>query len=535
MGWGETGQQRLASPTQPPIGLFAPQCHRIRTAALTLACFGAMLATGLQQWGNARLGGFDLGIFDQAIRAYAHLHLPRSPIKNYHHEFPPDFSILGDHFSPILVLLAPLYRIRDDPRVLLVAQSALFAVGVPLVRRTARRCFADAAPWTAHRAADTCGLVYGLGWPLFMASRDGFHEVAFAVPLTLLLLECGAARRYRSVVACAVLLMCTKEDLGLAVAVYGAVLAARAHRRGGDRRGVRTGLALVMAAPLASVLAVLVFIPASGGVPGFYWTYNRLGPDAPTALVRLVTDPAAVFAVAVDNWSKVSLLLWLLVPLCLLPLRSATALCGLPLLGERLLSDVPSHWSMSHHYDAFLWPFLVVAAIEATGARYPRDPGRALCWGTAAAVGCLTLSAGLGLARITDPAHWRPAPYQQAMIDAAALVPDGATVEADNGIAPRLTSRTHTVIADRTPRGCAYVLLQTARRSFPFRSVREQRARTALLVRSGYVPVWSRDEVVLLLRVARRPVPGMRVPGPDSTPVRDALGQGALSADETEP
>jgi hypothetical protein len=238
----------------------------------------------------------------------------------------------------------------------------------------------------------------------------------------------------------------------------------------------------------------------------------------------VLTDPAAALPVAVDNWSKVSLLMWLLVPLCLLPLRSATALCGLPLLAERLFSDVPSHWSMSHHYDAFIWPFLVVAAVEATARRYRRDPGRALRWGAAAAIACLTLSIGLGLARIAAPARWHPAPYQQALTDAAALVPDGKTVEADNGIAAHLTSRTHTVIADRTPRGAEYVLLQTAHRSFPFRSLREQRSRIVLLVRNGYVPVWSRDEVVLLRRVTKRPLPGMDVPGPDSTPVRDASG-----------
>lgn len=523
MGAGRTDQRHATGAAAAPaatVGLLAPKRYRIRTAALTLACFGAMLATGLQQWGDARLGGFDLGIFDQAVRNYAHLRLPRSPIKNYHHEFPPGFSLLGDHFSPVLVLAAPLYWLWDDPRVLLVAQAALFAVGVPLTRRVTRRCFADAAPWTAHRATDLSGLVYGLGWPLFMASRDGFHEVAFAVPLSLLMMERGAARDHRAAVCCAVALLCTKEDMGPAVAVYGAVLAVRARRRD-DRRGVRAGLALLAAGPLAAVLAIRVLIPAMGGVPGYYWNYPALGPDLGSAAARLLSDPGATLLVAVDNWSKVSLLLWLLVPLCLLPLGSATAWCAVPLLAERLFSDVPSHWSMSHHYDAFVWPYLLVACVEAAARRHRRRPRRALWWGAAATAACLALSAGLGLARIADPARWTPAPYQRALVTAAALVPDGATVEADNGVAPRLTARTRTVIADRTPRGCRYVLLQTAHRSFPFRSLREQRERVAWLLRGGYVRVWAADDVVLLRRVGDRPVPGARVPGPHSHPVKD--------------
>jgi hypothetical protein len=42
--------------------------------------------------------GYDLGIFEQAIRGYAHLGAPEATIKA------PGFTLLGDHFHPILVL-----------------------------------------------------------------------------------------------------------------------------------------------------------------------------------------------------------------------------------------------------------------------------------------------------------------------------------------------------------------------------------------------------------------------------------------------
>lgn len=44
---------------------------------------------------------FDLGIFEQAVRSYAEGHLPVSEVKG------PDFPVLGDHFSPVLALIAP--------------------------------------------------------------------------------------------------------------------------------------------------------------------------------------------------------------------------------------------------------------------------------------------------------------------------------------------------------------------------------------------------------------------------------------------
>ncbi|MCZ0979679.1 DUF2079 domain-containing protein [Streptomyces diastatochromogenes] len=160
-----------------------------RGLALTALCFLVCAGLGLQSWTALRATGFDLGIFDQAVRAYAHFELPRSPIKNVHHEFPPGFSLLGDHFTPALALLAPLYWLWDDPRTLILAQAALFAAGVPVVRRIARHAFAAAEPLAVRRAADLAGLVYALGWPLLNSSYNGFHEVAFAVPFTLLMLE----------------------------------------------------------------------------------------------------------------------------------------------------------------------------------------------------------------------------------------------------------------------------------------------------------------------------------------------------------
>ncbi|MFB7453579.1 DUF2079 domain-containing protein [Streptomyces sp. NPDC056194] len=203
---------------------------RRRGIALTALCLLVCAGLGLQSWTALRATGFDLGIFDQAVRAYARFELPRSPIKNVHHEFPPGFSLLGDHFTPALALLAPLYWLWDDPRTLVLAQAALFAAGVPVVRRIARHAFRGAAPDVVRRAADLGGLVYALGWPLLNSSYNGFHEVAFAVPLTLLMLERGLAHRYGATALWAALLCTAKEDMGLVVGAYGLALAVRAHR-----------------------------------------------------------------------------------------------------------------------------------------------------------------------------------------------------------------------------------------------------------------------------------------------------------------
>ncbi|QES06180.1 DUF2079 domain-containing protein [Streptomyces venezuelae] len=533
-GTGEGTGERLAVAPRPraadraqtpaPPAPPAPSSWRSGTA-LTLLCFLVCCGIGLQSWTAMRLTGFDLGIFDQAVRAYAHFELPRSPIKNVHHEFPPDFSLLGDHFTPALALLAPLYWLWDDPRVLLLAQAALFAVGVPTARRIARHAFADAPPRTARRAADLAGLVYALGWPLLNSAYNGFHEVAFAVPFTLLMLERGLARRYAAAACWAALLCTTKEDMGLVVGAFGLVLAVRAHRAG-HRRGRATGLALALAGPLVSVAVITWFLPAMGGPEGYYWSYGSLGADPRAALAHVLAEPWVLLQVAVTPGVKVAMTAWILGSLALLPLGSPTFLLAVPLLAERVLSDNPNHWPVINHYDAFLWPILLTAALETLGRMHRPSYGRrapALWWGSAGIALATAASFGLGLVLFFQPGAWRPPTDRAALAAAAELVPDGATVEADNVVAPRLTARTRVVLADATPRGADWVVLRVSGRTFPFASLDEQRRRVELLLAHGYTKVRERDGVVLLQRTRRVPIPGMRLPGPDSTPIREAV------------
>ncbi|MFH8405332.1 DUF2079 domain-containing protein [Streptomyces sp. NPDC018019] len=474
--------------------------------------------------------GFDLGIFDQAIRSYAHFELPRSPIKNVHHEFPPDFSLLGDHFSPVLALLAPLYWVWDDPRMLILAQAILFAAGVPVVRRIARYCFADAAPSVTRRAADGAGLVYALGWPLLNASYAGFHEVAFAVPITLLMIERGLARRYGAAALWAALLCTVKEDMGLVAGIFGLVLAVRAHRSG-HRAGRAIGVAVMVAGPLVSAAVITWFLPVMGSPAGYYWSYGRLGAAPGGALRHILAEPWVLLQVACTPAIKVAMLAWVLGTLALLPLGSPTMLLALPLLAERVLSDNPNHWPVINHYDAFLWPILLTAALETLArrhrrrvrqpaARCPRLPGR---WAIAGLMLSSAAAVFLGLGILVYPGSWRPPADKRALAQAAGRIPDGATVEADNTIAPRLTARTDVVIVDATPRGADWVLMREKKRAFPFATVTEQRDRISLLLAHGYQDVWRRDGVVLLRRVSPVPIPGRSRPGPGSTPVREQV------------
>ena len=60
-------------------------------------------------------GGFDLGLYDQTVWKYAHFLSPYNTIK--------DRFILGDHLNLTLPLIAPLYWLWSDVRLLLIFQA----------------------------------------------------------------------------------------------------------------------------------------------------------------------------------------------------------------------------------------------------------------------------------------------------------------------------------------------------------------------------------------------------------------------------
>ena len=375
---------------------------------LAAALFLAYACWSIHRHLRLRTSGYDLGIFEQAIRGYAHLGAPDSTIKA------PGFNLLGDHFHPILVVLAPLYRLFPSPITLLVAQAALIAASSIPITRLATRV-------VGPQAAVSFGLAYGMSWGLQSAVDFDFHEVAFAVPLLAFGLTALVERRWAAAAAWTLPLIAVKEDLPATVAVIGLLLALRGRRC--------LGAATILVAVCSGLAIVSVILPALN--PAHIYPYAAsTALDGQDPLHRLLL-PAI----------KLRTLLWLLAPTLFLALRSPLLLAAVPTLAWRFWSTNASYWGTGYQYSAVLMPIAFVAfldALPATGTgRRARAAAHAACM-IALAATMLTplplrglLSAGTGA---TD------AGARQVRL-ALARIPDNARVAADNRLAPQLTSR----------------------------------------------------------------------------------------------
>ncbi|MGI5183852.1 DUF2079 domain-containing protein [Dactylosporangium sp. CA-152071] len=476
--------------------------HHVAVAAIVVAaalCYSVLALNRFRTW---RSSTYDLVIFDQAVRSYAQGHLPVAIVKGVHNGFGPHFSVLGDHVSPLLVLLAPLYLVYDDPRTLLVAQAVLLAGAVvPLWRFTHRELGVTAAYGVA--------VAYALSWPVAGAVGFDFHEVAFAPLLFAVLFDQlsayrhGCGRRRHVALACAALPL-VKEDMGLALAGVGVclLLPPLLPQRGRPRRrgDVLLGLGCLLGGPAYTVLATQVVIPAFGGRSDYYWSYDHFGPTVPAVLWHVVSQPGDALYTFFNPATKTHTMLMLLAVAGLTPLVSPYLAVTLPLIAERMLSESPGWWDTGAHYNAFVVVPLLCAGVDGAAriARHRRMRRSGTVWTAVVVVAAVLALPGSAFGQLARPSQWRWTDDMRAMEHAAAQVPDGALVETASSLGPRLSSRTQVLLWDRIPRWAPWVVADVARPQFPFCGLDDQRARVDLLQGSGYRVVFrERDFVVL--------------------------------------
>jgi uncharacterized membrane protein len=462
--------------------------HTIALGVLVTVVAFLYAGYSLIRFWDFHASSYDLVIFDQGIRNYSRFHLPVAIIKGVHNGFGPDFSILGDHFSPILAVLAPLYWIHDGPQTLLVAQGVLLALPILPLWAYARRRLGG---WQAYCAVG----VYALAWPVAETVAFDFHEMAFVPVLSMLMLERhDAGRRWQSAAAAAALLL-VKEDMGLLVAGFGCYLLTRS--------GERWRAAVFVVAGLVwTWLASQVLIPAFGGASGYYWAYGALGPDVPQAALHAVTHPWDTLRLLVTPDVKVTTMLLLVAPLVLLPLASPITLAVLPLLAERMLaSSFGNWWEPRFHYNVALIALLVAASVD--GAARLRRLGAGpvtvvRVWPVLALAATIATVPFFAFERVAEPSFYQRDPHAQAAAVVARGVPRGALVEAPNSVGPWLSGHARVLLLDHRPRLAPWVIVDTKVAAFPISSAAAQQGRARGLRRMGYKLVRQDDGFVLL-------------------------------------
>lgn len=417
-------------PDSPGAALARPNRAPYALAALAFVVY---TTHSLLRHRRMETHGYDLGIFEQVVRAYAHFDAPVSEIRGL------GFNTIGEHFHPILILLAPIYRVCPSAQTLLVAQAVLLAISVVPITRMASEVLG-----TLGGAA--VGGAYAISWGIQSAVDFDFHEICFAVPLLAFGLERFLVGRYRAALLWWLPLLLVKEDLGLTIAAAAVPLAFARQRR---------MAALHAAIGIAGfLLTVFVILPALNpyGTFAFWGSFDGTSQNDKSnngaslgnvPMMQLLVDLPKAMILPEQKWMT---LFTLLVPTGFIALRSPLAAMLLPTLLWRFTSDNAFYWDTRYHYSAVLMPIVFAAFLD--GLRRLRAARTDWLRRYAAKAAIVPLVASLALARdfplvdLFRGDSWRVPDRVVAARRVLGAIPDGAQVTVTEAYAPQLTSRT---------------------------------------------------------------------------------------------
>jgi len=458
------GPVRIARPEDVFLALVGVVGLRVLAAPVTLPRVAPSTAVVGGVLGYALVMGFitltrhfafqthalDAGQFAQIVWSIAHGDGPWMTL--------PAMHAWGDHFSPILYLLVPLAWLGPIAPALLIVQTLSLAAGGLAVFAFARRQLGD------DRLAAGLALLYLVNPSLHGINLRDVHVQAFAVPLLMAAALAFDTRRWGWCALAVLLVLACREDGAVAVVGFAAWLALA-------RRRWALGSAVAVGAVLLLAFDTRVLIPHYRGEAYTHLVkrYVHLGDSVGDVLVTLAVRPWRWVPVVLQP-PKLVYLLAILAPLGFLPvLAPMAAASALPGLAVNLLTFDRVLFNYRSQYQAFVLPFLTLAAVEGcarlqerwTRRTHDRPPGwRDRLSPGAVLVAALLISLALTARTVNDLAvsRWRLGPEQRAVRALLRFIPPGVAVGVNERLVPHLAERHEVYIYDAAVERCQYVL-----------------------------------------------------------------------------
>ena len=403
---------------------------------------------------------YDFGVIFQVIHGWAFHGYPSEPLNE-----PFLTNEWGDHFAPILMLLAPLLWIHDSPSVIAVAQAcAISTAGIP-VYYAVRRLHGPVVGTTACVFYLSC---------IEVQNAVGFdiHENMFEPLLIAVAIERALAGKWTAAsIAIGLTLFCY-EDMGAVVVLFGLWAA--------WNRKWRHAAVLCVVGPAIMFLYTGVIVPDWGRDlaywQGRHFDYQQSlhASSMGQALLHSVEHPRHFLHLLVDNPVKTQTWLMLLAPVGFVCLASPITYLGSTEVLLLMVSDNDTHWSTNYHFYLQVAPIIIIGAADGVrriglvvrmlwrrlAPRLPSVPGWP-AWLSAgrvwrvAVVGLAIVAVGASIRMETRPdrriftAGWaylnhdltRPAALNRQIDEVADAIPSNKTVYVSNDLGTTVVAR----------------------------------------------------------------------------------------------
>lgn len=399
-------------------------------------------------------------------------------------------SILGNHFSPYMALLAPLLLIWPDERALLFVQAASVAVTGLFLALILYDRHPLLAPWFL--------LSFYLNPAVHSLTLVEFRRVVLVMPfLALALLALHRQNRLLMLAALLVALL-GKEDIGLFVLGVGLFLLL-------VKRDLWWGLGLIVLGFSWSIIVSFWIIPAfrtpGSEYPQLFY-FNYLGGSYAEMVATLRGDPLILVRqlFGVDRLEAIGRLL---LPLGIfLPFLAADwLLIAVPSLMLLLLSGDAEMYGLLKWYPATILP--VFFAATAVGiSRFPGSRAHWLIvWLLFATVLGYWLYSPLPGGREYEPALYEVTDHDRRGLQMVERVPTGASVATQPHYVPHLAHREnvfHYPWIKIGQENVDYFLFDRQSSPYPFATDEFSHELTQFLADPAFTVVAETDDIFLL-------------------------------------
>jgi uncharacterized membrane protein len=262
-------------------------------------------------------------------------------------------SRLAIHADFMLILLAPLYLIWSNPKMLLLVQAIFLGLGaIPIYWISVRKL-------KSKPIALLFALAYLLYPPRERTMLYDFHTVALAGPLLLFTFWYMEEKRWIMFSVFALLAAICKEQIWLVTAFMGVYITVVQRQR-------FVGTAVFIVSAIIFYLLFWKYIPAVAvGGQHFAFIYlSEFGSDQNGILKHIFTQPAVVLS-TLFHLDRLYYLFQLFFPVGFLSFVSPWFLLfAAPSFAINLLSNNPLMRQIDFQYNSVIAPFIFIAAIE---------------------------------------------------------------------------------------------------------------------------------------------------------------------------
>ncbi len=357
---------------------------------------------------------YDLGTYDQLIWLASRGKPLYSSFMELH--------FFGDHLTPSLVLLAPLYWLWDNVIILLIFQSFFATLGAVPIYWLAKKKTKD----------EVFSLVIALAYICFFGIQNAitydFHPIVLATTLLAWLFFFYENNKRLLFWLILIIFLGLQENFALFTIALGIYLAAR-------YRDFKKGIALAALGTVWFLLAVFVIIPHFSQASYIYLPYH-LTKMSFLEIIKMMIYP----------WTKAKVMIASLLSFGFLPLLSPAIFI---LLFEEFFqrfvgSPFPARWCVGYHYNSILVPVLAMGAIEAFKKNFSRKRSLAI----------IIIFIGIFLTqKLTAPATEKLLTrkfYDFSRVKdikvILSLIPKDASVAATNNLGPHLSHRQQLIL-----------------------------------------------------------------------------------------